>query len=129
MTLPQVKKVGLPKGFHRGATIGSIGGIVAAAGTKVITDIYPNGVKYDTKTKRAIRLEMASLMIRPVTSFNQLVDHEIQGMLVACTADVAGIAQWLAGQDYPGTRIESDYSDEMSAYEYETYGYGPEGDW
>jgi len=100
VTLPQVNtQVELPHGFHRGATIGSIGGVIAAAGKR-------NGVKYNTKTKRVIRMRMATLMIRPISSFNELSDNELQGMFVACTADVDGIAQWLAGQDFEAHPLE-----------------------
>lgn len=103
MSLPLVStQVELPQGFHRGATIGSIGGVVAAAGQHIKR-------KYDTKTKRVIRMRMASLMIKPVTSFTELSDHELQGMYVACKAGVTSIAQWLAGQDFPYTEISGLY--------------------
>lgn len=119
MTLPQVDtQIGLPPGFHRGRTIGSIGGVIAAASKR-------NDVKYDTKTERAIRMRMASLMIRPITSFNQLSDHELQGMLVACTADVDSIAQWLAGQEFEGlpqaTEYREEYPGELDGHPWDYY--------
>lgn len=102
MSLPQINtQVELPPGFHRGATIGSIGGVIAAAGKR-------NGVRYKTATKRAIRMRMASLMIRQVESFNDLTDHELHGMFRACNHSLAldGIAQWLNGQGFPGTPLD-----------------------
>ena len=95
MSLPQVSnQVAVPQNFHRGITIGSITNAIAAAGVK-------NGVTYKTKTKRAIRMKMVALMIRPdIESFNELSDNELQGMMVACTAGVDQIAQWLDGQDF-----------------------------
>ena len=94
MSLPQVSnQVAVPQNFHRGITIGSITNAIAAAGVK-------NGVTYKTKTKRAIRMKMVALMIRPIESFNELSDNELQGMMVACTAGVDQIAQWLDGQEF-----------------------------
>lgn len=118
--LPQVNtQVTLPQGFHRGATIGSIGGVIAAAGQL-------NGVTYDTKTKRVIRLKMASQMIKPVTSFNDLTDRELQGMFLACSGDVDSIAQWLGGQDFPCTPLRrsksASYMDDYVALEDPLFG-------
>lgn len=111
MTLPQVStQVELPHGFHRGATIGSIGNAIAAAGTK-----QRKPVKYKTTVKRVIRMAMASWMFhRDITSFNQLGDLELQGMLVAVNRDVVGVAQWLDGQNFPSAPLPpQDLYDDM----------------
>jgi hypothetical protein len=95
---------------------------VAAAGKK-------NGVKYNTKTKRAIRMRMASLMIKPIKSFKELTDYELQGMLVACTADVDAIAQWLAGQEFSGAAIEPRVCDPNFDPQVGDEGWGPHDSW
>jgi hypothetical protein len=76
-----------------------VSGAIAAAGKE-------NGVKYSTRVTREIRMDMASLMIRPIDSFNELSDDEIHAIGEACTYGVVGIAQWLAGRNYPCTEIE-----------------------